>query len=141
MSADVKRRDIVNAPAPKGAYSQAVQAGDFLFVSGQGPIEPASNEFAFGDIRQETKLALENVKRVLEGCGASLSDIVKCSVFLAEASDFAAMNEVYAAFFKGSAPARTTVQATLVEPGMKVEIDCIAYHPALPTLKNGSVIG
>ena len=102
-------------------------------MSGQGPIDPASNEFAFGDIRQETKLVLENIQRVLEGCGASISDIVKCSVFLAEASDFAAMNEVYASFFKGSSPARTTVQATLVEPGMKVEIDCIAYHPASRT--------
>ena len=129
MTKEKKRHDIANAPTPKGAYSQAVQAGDFLFVSGQGPIDSASNEFSFGDIRHETKLVLENIKKVLEGCGASVADIVKCSVFLAEASDFAAMNEVYASFFAGAAPARTTVQSTLVEPGMKVEIDCIAYHP------------
>ncbi len=130
MTTDTKRYDIADAPSPKGAYSQVVQAGDFLFVSGQGPINPANNAFSFGDVRHETKLVLENIKKVLEGCGASMADIVKCSVFLAEASDFAAMNEIYASFFAGSAPARTTVQSTLVEPGMKVEIDCIAYWPA-----------
>ncbi len=130
MNTETKRHDVANAPSPKGAYSQAVQAGDFLFVSGQGPIDPLNNEFSFGDIRHETRLVLENIKKVLEGCGASMADIVKCSVFLAEASDFAAMNEVYASFFAGSTPARTTVQSTLVEPGMKVEIDCIVYYPA-----------
>jgi len=129
MSTHIKRIDSPGAPSPKGAYSQVVRAGDFLFVSGQGPINPVSNEFAFGDIRHETKLVLENIRRVLNGSGASITDIVKCSVFLADASDFAAMNEVYASFFNNSAPARTTVQSTLVEPGMKLEIDCIAYHP------------
>jgi 2-iminobutanoate/2-iminopropanoate deaminase len=120
---------IENAPAPKGAYSQVVRAGDFLFVSGQGPIDPVSQEFMFSDIRAETKLTLENIERILTGCGASKRDIVRCGVFLAEAADFSAMNEAYAAFFEGTAPARTTVQAPLVEPGMKVEIDCIAYLP------------
>jgi 2-iminobutanoate/2-iminopropanoate deaminase len=120
---------IENAPAPKGAYSQVVRAGDFLFVSGQGPIDPVSQEFVFSDIRAETKLTLENIERILAGCGAGKRDIVKCGVFLARAADFSAMNEAYAAFFEGTAPARTTVQATLVEPGMKVEIDCIAYRP------------
>jgi 2-iminobutanoate/2-iminopropanoate deaminase len=117
------------SPEPKGAYTQVVRAGDFLFVSGQGPIDPQTNEFSFGDIRHETSLVLKNLESILAGCGASASYIVKCSVFLAEASDFQAMNEVYAAFFQGAPPARTTVQAALVEPGMKIEIDCIAYHP------------
>jgi 2-iminobutanoate/2-iminopropanoate deaminase len=125
----IKRINVENAPAPKGAYSQVLRAGDFLFVSGQGPIDPISEEFVFSDIRGETRLTLENVERVLAGCGASRKHIVKCGVFLANAGDFGAMNEIYGAFFAGSAPARTTVQAMLVEPRMKVEIDCIAYFP------------
>lgn len=120
---------VENAPTPKGAYSQVVRAGDFLFVSGQGPIDPVSQEFVFSDIRAETKLTLENIERILTGCGASKRDIVRCGVFLAKAEDFSAMNEAYGAFFEGTAPARTTVQAVLVESGMKVEIDCIAYSP------------
>jgi 2-iminobutanoate/2-iminopropanoate deaminase len=120
---------VEDAPAPKGAYSQVVRAGDFLYVSGQGPIDPETQEFAFSDIRAETKLILENVERVLAGCGASRRNIVKCGVFLAKVTDFAAMNEAYAAFFGEIRPARTTVQAALVEDGMKVEIDCVAYLP------------
>lgn len=127
---EVERISIEDAPSPKGAYSQVVRAGDFLYVSGQGPIDPGTQEFVFSDIRGETRLTLENVERVLKGCGASKKNIVKCGVFLAKAEDFNAMNEAYAAFFEGTAPARTTVQATLVEPGMKVEIDCVAYLPA-----------
>lgn len=127
---EVERISIEDAPSPKGAYSQVVRAGDFLFVSGQGPIDPATEEFVFSDIRGETLLTLQNIERVLEGCGAGRKNIVKCGVFLAKAEDFAAMNEVYGAFFAGSAPARTTVQASLVEPGMKVEIDCVAYLPS-----------
>ena len=126
---EVERINIENAPSPKGAYSQVARAGDFLYVSGQGPIDPATQEFVFSDIRGETLLTLENVERVLKGCGASKKNIVKCGVFLANAADFTAMNEAYSTFFEGTAPARTTVQATLVEPGMKVEIDCVAYLP------------
>lgn len=126
---EAERIHVGDAPTPKGAYSQVVRAGDLLFVSGQGPIDPDTQEFVFGDIRSETQLTLENVERILKGCGASRRNIVKCSVFLADASDFKAMNEVYGAFFREGAPARTTVQATLVEPDMKIEIDCIAYLP------------
>jgi 2-iminobutanoate/2-iminopropanoate deaminase len=125
----VEHLKVEDAPDPKGAYSQVVRAGDFLFVSGQGPIDPGTQQFVFSDIRAETKLTLENVERVLAGCRASRRNIVKCGVFLADASDFAAMNEAYAAFFGDTRPARTTVQAELVEEGMKVEIDCIAYLP------------
>lgn len=128
MSA-VEHVKVEDAPKPKGAYSPVVRAGDFLFVSGQGPIDPKTQEFVFSDIRAQTKLVLENVERALAGCGASRKDIVKCGVFLASASDFAAMNETYAAFFGDTRPARTTVQAALVEEGMKVEIDCVAYLP------------
>jgi 2-iminobutanoate/2-iminopropanoate deaminase len=126
----VERVKVDDAPAPKGAYSQVVRAGDFLFVSGQGPIDSQTQQFVFSDIRSETTLTLNNVERALAGCGASRTDIVKCGVFLADARDFAAMNEAYAAFFGDTRPARTTVQAALVEEGMKVEIDCVAYLPA-----------
>jgi len=126
---EIERLEVDGAPAPKGAYSQVVRAGDFLYVSGQGPIDPGTEEFVFSDIQGETKLTLENVERVLLGCGASRKNIVKCSVFLARPEDFAAMNQVYAEFFSGSAPARTTVATMLVEPAMKIEIDCVAYFP------------
>jgi 2-iminobutanoate/2-iminopropanoate deaminase len=130
-----ERIQVDDAPTPKGAYSQVVRAGDLLFVSGQGPIDPDTEEFVFGDIRSETKLTLENIERVLIGCGATRKNIVKCGVFLARAEDFDAMNDVYAAFFSEGAPARTTVQAALVEPGMKVEIDCVAYLPQEPNAR------
>lgn len=118
------------APAPRGPYSPAVRAGDFVFVSGQGPIDPATNTLRDGDIREQTRLALENIRRILQACGASLADVVQCTVFLADAADFAAMNEVYAEFFGPDKPARTTVEAKFVLPGMKIEIDCIAYVPS-----------
>ncbi len=126
----IERLVPAGAPAAQGPYSPAVRAGDFIYVSGQGPIDPASGEFRLGDVAQQTRLVLENVQRILEGCGAGAQDVVKCSVFLAEAADFAAMNAVYAEFFGPHKPARTTVQAVLVEAGMKVEIDCVAWKPA-----------
>jgi 2-iminobutanoate/2-iminopropanoate deaminase len=129
MSKEIRFIRASGCPTPKGIFSHAVRAGDFLFVSGQGPIDLATDEFSFGDIRHETRLTLECIKKILEGCGASLSNIVKCSVFLTDPSDFAAMNEVYKSFFIDAAPARTTVQTGMVAATMRVEIDCIAYHP------------
>lgn len=112
---------------PRGPYSPAVRAGDFIFVSGQGPVDPATNQMQLGDIRHEVRLVLTNIQRILEGCGASMADVVKCSVFLADGDDFAAMNEIYAEFFGTDKPARTTVACRFAAAGMKVEIDCIAY--------------
>ena len=117
------------SPKPRGPYSPAVRAGDFIFVAGQGPIDPVSNEFSFGDIQHETRVTLTNVQRILEAAGASMSDVVKGSVFLRHGSDFDAMNSVYAEFFGDTKPARTTVEAKFANPTMKVEIDCIAYKP------------
>ena len=113
-------------PVPKAPYSPAVRAGDFIFVSGQGPNDPATNQMSFGDIQHETRIVLNNIKRILEGCGASMADVVKCSVFLSDGKDFAAMNAVYAEFFGNDKPTRTTVEAKFAVPQMKVEIDCIA---------------
>ena len=115
--------------APRGPYSPAVRAGGFIFVSGQVPVDPATQQVVSGDVRQETRQTLNNIKRILEGCGASLADVVKCQVFLADGKDFAAMNEVYAEFFGESKPARSTVACQFALPGIKIEIDAIAYKP------------
>jgi 2-iminobutanoate/2-iminopropanoate deaminase len=123
----IERLSPPSVPTPRGPYSPAVRAGNFIFVSGQGPIDPKTNQFSFGDIQHETRTALNNIKSILEGCGASIADVVKCSVFLSDGKDFGAMNEVYAEFFGAAKPARTTVEAKFAEPRMKVEIDCVAY--------------
>ena len=125
----IERLTMPGAPAPRGPYSHAVRAGDFIFVAGQGPIDPATNQFSFGDIQHETRLVLSNIQRIIEGAGATMADVVKCSVFLSDGRDFAAMNEVYAKFFGDNKPARTTVECKFAVPEMKVEIDCIVYRP------------
>jgi 2-iminobutanoate/2-iminopropanoate deaminase len=118
----IERINPPGAPAPRGPYSPAVRAGDFIFVSGQVPGEP-------GDIAHETRQVLNNLKKILEGCGAGLADVVKCSVFLADGNDFPAMNAVYAEFFGDAKPARSTVVTGFAIPKIKVEIDAVAYRP------------
>lgn len=114
--------------APRGPYSPAVRAGDFIYVSGQVPVDPQTNKAMTGDIRQETRQVLGNITRILEGCGATRADVVKCQVFLVDIKDFAAMNEVYQEFFGEAKPARTTIGvASLPLPGSRVEIEAIAY--------------
>ncbi len=125
----IERITPAGAPAPRGPYSPAVRAGDFIFVSGQGPVDPATDQLSYGDIAHETRLTLGNLARILGACGASLADVVKCSVFLADGRDFSAMNAVYAEFFGDQKPARTTVEAKFSDQKMKVEIDCVAYRP------------
>lgn len=112
------------APRPRGVYSQAVVADGFVFVAGQGPINPETNELELGDIRSETRCTLENIRAILEGSGSSLAEVVRVGVFLSDMNDFAAMNEVYREFFPLDPPARTTVGAQLLQ--IKIEIDCIA---------------
>ena len=118
------------AAAPRGPYSHAVKAGDFIFVSGQGPLDPATSQFKLGDIASETRQTLENIQRILKACGADMRDVIKVSVFLTDVNDFGAMNQVYTEFFGDARPARSTVQAVLPGRGTQVEIDCIAYKPA-----------
>ena len=125
----IERYSIPGAVAPRGPYSHAVRAGDFIFVSGQGPLDPATNDFSFGSIEHETRIVLNNIKLILEAAGASLADVVKCSVFLRSGGDFAAMNAVFGEYFGEQKPARTTVESKFANPTMKVEIDCIAYQP------------
>ncbi len=124
----IERISPPGVPSPRGPYFPAVRAGDFIFVSGQGPVDISNDKLSPGDIRHETRLVLSNIGRILEGCGASLADVVKCTVYLLDAGEFAAMNEVYAEFFGENKPARTTVEARFVAP-MRVEIDAIAYRP------------
>jgi 2-iminobutanoate/2-iminopropanoate deaminase len=125
----IKRIFPHQTPTPRGAYSPAVRAGDFIFVSGQGPIDPVTDKFSDGDIRHQTRQTLSNIQLILEACGATLQDVVKCSVFLKDAGEFQQMNEVYAQFFPQDRPARTTVEAKFHTQEMLVEIDCIAYKP------------
>lgn len=117
-----------NAPTPRGPYSPAVRAGDFIYVSGQGPIDPVTDKLSHGDIEHQTQLVLSNIKRILEAAGAGMQDVVKCSVFLKRGFEFSLMNRVYAEFFGDNRPARTTVVCDFVNE-MLVEIDCVAYKP------------
>jgi len=113
-----------DAPRPRGVYSQAIVDGDFVFVAGQGSINPATNELELGDIRSETRRTLKNIQAILEASGCTLKDIVRIGVFLADLKDFDAMNDVFRQFFTEDPPARTTVGCEL--PKIKIEIDCIA---------------
>jgi 2-iminobutanoate/2-iminopropanoate deaminase len=124
----IERLTPPGVPAPRGPYSPAVRAGDFIFLAGQVPVDTATDNLSPGDIRHETHLVLSNVKRLLEGVGASLADVVKVGVFLADGSEFAQMNEVYAEFFGEFKPARTTIVCKFMAD-IKIEIDCIAYRP------------
>ncbi len=126
----IERISTPGAPAPRGPYSPAVRAGDYIFVSGQIPLDPVTNQTRLGDIASETRQVLENIRLNLEGCGATLRDVVKTTVFLTNVQDFAAMNAAYAEVFGDSKPARSTIGvAALPLPGAKVEIEAIAYKP------------
>src|SRR5512141_3247752 len=119
---DIQRIFPPETPTPRGPYSPGVLAGDFIYVSGQGPVDPATDTMSYGDIQHETRITLNNVKRILQAAGASMSDVVKCSVFLRDGKDFAAMNEIYREFFGEQRPTRTTVAVAFADPTMKVEI-------------------
>lgn len=115
------------APAAIGPYSQAVNSGTGLvFVSGQLPINPATGAFPEGGVREQTRQSLLNASAILEAAGLSLQNVVKTTVFLSDMGDFAAMNEVYAAFFKAPYPARSAVAVKTLPKGALVEIECIA---------------
>lgn len=115
-----------NAPAAIGPYSQAVQTGNLIFCSGQLPIDPTTGKFPEGGIKEQTRQSLLNINRILEQEGLSLSNVVKTTVLLADISDFAAMNEVYAEMFKAPFPARTAFSVRDLPKGALVEIECIA---------------
>src|SRR6202048_2538226 len=113
-------------PKPIGPYSQAIRANQFLFLSGQTPLDPKTGEMTATDARQQTERVLENIKGVLEAAGATLRQVVKTTVFLKDINDFPAMNEVYARYFPAAPPARSTVQVARLPKDALVEIEVIA---------------
>ena len=115
-----------SAPAAIGPYSQAIQIGDLLFVSGQVPIDPSTGAIVEGDIKAQAQQSLNNLKAILNAAGANMGAVVKTTVFLADMNDFAAMNEVYAQFFQEPFPARSAVQVARLPKDAKVEIEAIA---------------
>jgi 2-iminobutanoate/2-iminopropanoate deaminase len=124
----IERLSIPGAPTPRGPYSPAVRAGEFIYVSGQTGVDPASGQLPPGGIRAETRQVLTNIQNILEGCGASLAQVVRVGVFLTDLAEFKAMNEVYAEFFGEAKPARTTIVAAgLPIPAAKIEVDAVAY--------------
>ncbi len=116
-----------DAPAAIGPYSQAVQAGPFLFCSGQIPLDPATGQVISGDVTAQAKRVLENVVAVLKAGGATLDHVVKSTIFLKSMGDFAAVNEVYGSYFKSNPPARSTVEVARLPKDVLVEIEVLAY--------------
>ena len=115
-----------DAPKAIGPYSQAVRAGQLLFLSGQVPLDPATGQMVTGDIATETRRVFENLGAVLKAGGRSFADVVRTTVYLADMNDFAAMNEVYGQYFSEPVPARATVQVARLPKDARVEIDLIA---------------
>ena len=116
------------AAQPIGPYSQAIQAGDFVFVAGEKGIDPRTGEMASG-IQAQTRQTLENIRVILEAAGSSLDQAVATTVYLVDIDDFAAMNEVYATYFTSDPPGRTTVAVSALPAGALVEIQCTALAP------------
>jgi 2-iminobutanoate/2-iminopropanoate deaminase len=118
-----------DAPQAIGPYSQAIRAGQFLFLSGQIPLDPVSGEVVAGDVRTQTRRVLDNITGVLTAAGVSMDAVVKTTVFLTDLADFTAMNEVYATAFQEPAPARSTVQVSRLPRDVRVEIEVVALMP------------
>jgi 2-iminobutanoate/2-iminopropanoate deaminase len=113
-------------PRPVGPYSPAIEYGDLVFVSGQGPMNPDTGQVEKGDVAGEMRIAMENVRLLLEAAGSSLDRVLKTTVYLADIGDFARMNELYKTYFTEPFPARTTIQAAALPLGIKFEIDVVA---------------
>ena len=122
-------KDVIStskAPAALGPYSQAVRAGDLIFISGQVPIDPATSQVVGDDVAAQTEQVLKNLAAILEAAGASLGQVLKTTVYLRDLNDFGKMNEVYARFFSEQPPARATVQVARLPRDVSVEIEVIA---------------
>jgi 2-iminobutanoate/2-iminopropanoate deaminase len=122
-------KDAISSPdAPKaiGPYSQAVRAGQLLFLSGQVPLDPATGQIVAGDIETQTRRVFDNLAAVLEAGGRSFADVVRTTVYLADMNDFTAVNDVYGTYFSAPYPARATVQVARLPKDARIEIDLIA---------------
>ena len=126
------RNAVISEKAPKavGPYSSAVWMGDVLYLSGQTPIDPATNKLVDGDVATQTSRAFDNLEAVLADAGLGMDDVVKCNVYLTTMKNFAAMNEVYATRFSAPYPARTTVAVAELPLGASVEIELVARRKA-----------
>jgi 2-iminobutanoate/2-iminopropanoate deaminase len=114
------------APAPIGPYNQAVRVGDFVFCSGQIPLDPATGEVVAGDVGGQTRQVMKNIEAVLEAASATFANVVKTTIFLVDMGDFAAVNAVYGEYFTDIAPARSTVAVAGLPRGVRVEIEVVA---------------
>ena len=124
-------RDVIateHAPKAIGPYSQAIRANGFIFLSGQTPIDPATQQLINGSVAEQAERVLRNLEAVLKQAGSSMAKVVRCGVFLKDMNDFTAMNEVYGRFFPNNPPARTTIQAARLPKDCQVEIDAIALE-------------
>jgi len=124
----MKKKGIQTGKAPKaiGPYSQAIQAGNFLFLSGQIPLDPNTGELVKGDIGQQTKQVLENIKALLASQSLGMEDVIKVTIFLRDIGNFNRVNEVYATYFSPPAPARSTVEVARLPRDAEIEIEAIA---------------
>lgn len=122
----MKAISTTDAPAAIGPYSQAIHAGDLVFLSGQVPIDPATGELVTGDISAQTERVLDNLGAVLAAAGCGFGDVVKTTIYLVDLGDFQAVNQAYAKRFTAAPPARATVQVSALPKGARVEIDAIA---------------
>ena len=126
-----------NAPAAIGPYSQAIRANGFLFISGQIPVNPATQKLVEGGVAAQTEQVLHNLEAILKAAGSSLDKVVRTGVFLKDIGEFAAMNDVYAIYFPANQPARSTVQVAALPKGARVEIEAIALADGPePTVEN-----
>ena len=137
LSPDMQRREVRGGRFPVASYTEgpssalslATQYGNLLFVSGMGPIDPATKTVPSQDIRQQVRITLNNLKQALEGAGSGIGNVLKVNCFLRNGDDFQAYNEVYAEFFPNGFPARTTVVAAPPRQGVNVAIEAVAYIP------------
>lgn len=125
-----KAIQIPNAPAPVGPYSQAILMNGMYFVSGQIPLNPESGQLEIATIEEATHCVLQNIECLLKAAEMTLGNVVKCSIFLKDLNDFAKVNEIYASYFKGTPPARETVQVARLPLDVTIEISCIAIENA-----------
>lgn len=125
----MKKQIITTDKAPKaiGPYSQGVLAGNFLFVSGQIPIDPKTNQIIEGDIALQTKQVMENIKGILESGGASMNNVVKATLYIKDMDEYGRINEVYSAYLGNVQPARSTVEVRRLPKDVRIEIDVIAF--------------
>ena len=118
----------VDAPQAIGPYSQAVEAGGFVFVSGQIPLDPSSGNLVQGDVREQTRRVMENAGAILGAAGCTMADVVKVTIYLKNMNDFTAVNDVYGGFFSSDPPARATVEVARLPKDAAVEMDFIAFR-------------